>query len=162
MPLSKTLRPEPRRPVLVRSTEPVANGPVDPARVREPLRFVPERAGDPDRESGPASVLVPGSEMHRGVPRAGQPGLGVVALGDDSGEAPADASQGTRYALRHVVVHRSSSVSGHLFAGHFESRRKARLGASEVIPILPAEIGLIRAWNRLTPGLACLSRLSVP
>jgi hypothetical protein len=57
--------------------------------------------------------------MRRGVPQAGHPGLGVVAFGDDGGDAPADAGQRTPYALRHVVVHRSSSVSGHLFAGHY-------------------------------------------
>jgi hypothetical protein len=55
-------------------------------------RLVPrERARDPDRESGPApGAGSPGSETRRGVPRAGQPGLGIVAHGDDSGEAPAD------------------------------------------------------------------------
>jgi len=57
--------------------------------------------------------------MLRGVPQAAHPGLGVVALGDDRGDAPADASQWTPYALRHVLVHRSSLVSGHLTAGHY-------------------------------------------
>ena len=73
------------------------------------------RIGNPARRR----ALVPGSEPLRGVPQAGHPGLGVVALGDDSGDAPADASQWTLCALRHVVVHSSSSVSGHLFAGHY-------------------------------------------
>jgi len=54
------------------------------------------------------------SETRRGVLQAGQPVLGVAALGDDSGDAPADASQPARCALRQVVVHRSSSVGGHL------------------------------------------------
>ena len=58
------------------------------------------------------------SEMRRGVLQASQPGLGVVALGDDSGDAPTDASQTARPALRQVVVHRSSSISSHLLAGH--------------------------------------------
>jgi hypothetical protein len=57
--------------------------------------------------------------MRWGVPQAGHPGLGVVAFGDDGGDTPADAGQRTPYALRHVVVHGSSSVSGHLFAGHY-------------------------------------------
>jgi hypothetical protein len=57
--------------------------------------------------------------MRRSVLRPDQTGLGVVALGDDSGDAPADASQWTRYALRQVVVHRFSSVSSHLLAGHY-------------------------------------------
>jgi hypothetical protein len=59
-----------------------------------------------------------GSEMRSSVLRADQPGLGVVALGDDSGEAPPDASQWTLCALRQVVVHGFSSVSSHLLAGH--------------------------------------------
>src|SRR5690348_13970780 len=58
------------------------------------------------------------SEMRWRVPQAGHTGLGVVALSDDSGDTPAEASQGALYALRHAVIHRSSSVSGHLFAGH--------------------------------------------
>ena len=82
--------------------------------------FVQERASEPDRGSVPApAARAPGSEMLRGVPRTGHPGLGVVALGDDSGDAPANASQRTPHALRHVVVHYSSSVSGYLFAGHY-------------------------------------------
>jgi hypothetical protein len=84
----------------------------------------------------------PGSETRRGVPQAGQPGLGVVAFGDDSGDAPADASQ---YALSHVVGHHSSSVSGISSPVTYESRPKALLGALEEIRILPAEIGLSRA-----------------
>ena len=70
------------------------------------------RIGDPARRR----ALVP--PTLRGVSQAGQLGLGVVELGHDRGDAPADASQWTPYALRHVVVHRSSSVSGHLIAGH--------------------------------------------
>lgn len=73
------------------------------------------RIGNPARRR---VLVLPGSETCRGVPQAGHPGLGVVALGDDSGDAPGDASQWPPYALPHVVVHRSSSVSGHLFAGH--------------------------------------------
>jgi hypothetical protein len=42
-----------------------------------------------------------------------------------------------------------------------EPRRKALPGASEEIPILPAEIGLSPARNRLTRDLARFSRLSV-
>ena len=72
------------------------------------------RIRNPDRRR----ALVSWSETRRGVPQAGHPSLGVVALGDDSGEAPTDASQWTPHALRHVVVHRSSSFSGHLIAGH--------------------------------------------
>src|SRR5439155_2911972 len=99
--------------------------------VREPLRkyalagrewsrpangwFVPVRARDPDRDPALRRVLVPGSEMLRGVPRAGQLGLSVVAFGDDSGDAPADAGQWTLRALRHAVAHCFSSVSGYLF-----------------------------------------------
>ena len=63
-------------------------------------------------------ALAPRSEMCRRVLQADQPGLGVVALGDDSGDAPADSSQWPRSALRQVVVHRSSSVSSHPLAGH--------------------------------------------
>ena len=56
----------------------------------------------------PAPGAGPGSETRRSVPQAGHPVLGVVALGDDSGDPPADASQRTPYALPLVVVHRSS------------------------------------------------------
>ena len=81
--------------------------------------LVRERAQDPDSRCDPEpGAHHPGSETLRGVPQAGQLGLGVVTLGDDRGDAPADASQWTRYAVRQVVVHRSSSVSGHLIAGH--------------------------------------------
>jgi hypothetical protein len=66
-------------------------------------------------------ALVPGSGTRRGVPQAAQPGLGVVALGDNSGDSPADTSQRALYGLPHVVVHRSSSFSGRLFAGHYLS-----------------------------------------
>jgi hypothetical protein len=59
--------------------------------------------------------------MRRGVPRAGQPGLGVVALGDESGDAPADASQWARYALRHVGVHHFLLSSGYLLAGYHQA-----------------------------------------
>ena len=98
----------------------------DPARVGEPSRkptpagrawvpssgwFVQERGSRSRSGSGRApGASFPGSETRRGVPRADQPSLGVVALGDDSGDAPADPSQRSPYALRHVVVHRSSSV----------------------------------------------------
>jgi len=75
------------------------------------------RIGNPARHR----ALVPGSGTRRGVPQAGQPGLRVVALGDYRGDASADASQWTPYGLPHVVVHRYSSFSGQLFAGHYLS-----------------------------------------
>jgi len=82
--------------------------------------FVPERLRDPDRKFGPgAGRQFPRSETLRSVQQAGHPGLGVVALGDDRGDAPANACQWTPYALRDVVVHRSSSVSGYVIAGHY-------------------------------------------
>src|SRR5215813_6978796 len=92
----------------------------------------------------------PGSEVLRSVPRAGQPGLGVVALGDDSGNAPADTGQRTPHVLLHVVVHCSSSVPAICSPVTIESRRKTLPRASEEIPILPAEMGLRRPWNRLS------------
>ena len=76
-----------------------------------------------------------GSGMRGSVLQADQPGLGVVALGDDRGDASADASQWTRCGLLRGVVHRSSSVSGHLIAGHLDSRRKTLPGALEELPI---------------------------
>src|SRR4249920_2013511 len=100
--------------------------------------------------AGSCRSSFPRSETLRGVPRAGQPGLGVVALGDDSGNAPADTGQRTPHVLRHVVVHCSSSVPAISSPVTIESRRKALPRASEEIPILPAEMGLRRVWNRLS------------
>jgi hypothetical protein len=67
----------------------------------------------------PFPALVLGQVRVRGVPQAGQLGLGVVALGDDCGDATANARQWTPYSLRLVVAHGSSSVSGDLLAGHY-------------------------------------------
>src|ERR1700729_1998608 len=84
----------------------------------------------------PASGTHPArSETRRGVPQTGQPGLRIVAFGDDSGDAPGDARQWAPHALRHVVIHRSSSVSGQLLPVIIESRRKALLGVLEESPI---------------------------
>jgi hypothetical protein len=44
--------------------------------------------------------------------------------------------------VRQTVVHRSSSVSGYLIAGHSQSAPKPLSGASEEFPMLPAETGL--------------------
>jgi len=107
-----------RRPVgALRESRPVGRALARPASAWFVQRRARIRIGNPARHR----VLVPGSETCRGVPQAGQPGLGVVAFGDDSGDAPADAGQWAPYALPHVVVHRSSSFSGQLFAGHYLS-----------------------------------------
>jgi len=109
--------------------------------------YRPEGRALPETDSCRSSF--PRSETLRGVPQAGQPGLGVVALGDDSGDAPADTSQRTPHVLRHVVVHRSSSVPAICSPVTIEFRRKALLAASEESPILPAEMGLSQISNRL-------------
>jgi hypothetical protein len=99
-------------------------------------------------------ALVPGSGTRRGVPQAAQPGLGVVALGDNSGDSPADTSQRALYGLPHVVVHRSSSFSGRLFAGHYLSvavrpslghRRKSLFCLLRYV-LAGTETGLPGAW----------------
>ena len=68
-------------------------------------------------------LVLPGQIHTRGIPQTGYPGLGAVALDDGSGDGPADAYQQAPYAVLPIVVHRSSSVSGHLFAGHLHSRQ---------------------------------------
>ena len=120
------------------AARPIRGMPAPPGRRRSRItQGDPARVGEPSRKPTPAGrawvsverlvragagleiqvrirrapgASFPGSETSRGVPRADQPSLGVVALGDDSGDAPADPSQRSPYALRHVVVHRSSSV----------------------------------------------------
>src|ERR1700729_1597454 len=84
----------------------------------------------------PASGTHPArSETRRGVPQTGQPGLRVIAFGDDSGDAPGDAHQLALHTLRHVVTHRSSSISGQLLPVTIEPRRKVLLGTLDESPI---------------------------
>jgi hypothetical protein len=64
----------------------------------------------------PTAAVMPGDGVSA---QAGHPGLDVVALGDESGDAPADASQRSPCARLDVVVHGSSLVSGYLIAGHY-------------------------------------------
>jgi hypothetical protein len=74
-------------------------------------RLVRAAAGPGIRSPAPGPGAGPGSEKRWGAPRAAHPGRGVVALGDDNGNPPADAGQWAPCALGHVVVHHSSLVA---------------------------------------------------
>ena len=82
-------------------------------RCRNPSRPAAGSCSSGARIRSPTSTpgAGPGSEKRWGAPRAAHPGRGVIALGDDSGNPPADAGQWAPCALGHVVVHHSSSIA---------------------------------------------------
>jgi hypothetical protein len=74
-------------------------------------RLVRAAAGPGIRSPAPGPGTGPGLEKRWGAPRAAHPVRGVVALGDDSGNPPADAGQWGPRALGYVVVHHSSLIA---------------------------------------------------